>query len=976
MYPNLLGPLLTMAALLLVAVLWIAVRQSVSRRLAFRQLGRRRSEAVLAIVGSTLGTAIIVGALVVGDTLGFSVRQDAYRTLGPIDERVLSADTHTGDAVAARLQQLRTDPDVDGVLSAHVAEAAAVVIRGSESKAEPRVLAWDMDLDAAGRFGAAHGPSGLRGPTPAPGEVVINRPLADSIGVRPGDTVTFYLFGTTYRLVVTRIVSERGVAGTGSGAATSRDAWLSPGVLDTAAQAAGATPRGITFVSNTGGVERGVDRTDAVVAKIRAALGPLGAASLVETPKRDVLDAAKQTGDSLGSLFLMIGSFSIIAGALLLVNIFTMLVEERKSQLGMLRAVGMKRSRLVGSFVIEGSSYAIWSVIPGVLLGLAVGWSVALIAAQIFRSFSASGEGLAITFAVTPTSILNAAAMGLIIGIGTIIVTSVRVSRFNIIGAIRDLPPTPTERSRRLTLVVSSMLAVLFGLASIPVVASSAAEGSYLLPSLAMFCTIPALRRLFGARRAVTGAASAILLWCLLAPVLRPHLFDNASMAVYVIEGTLLAFSAVALVSQNQDVVIAPVRRVVKQASEAGLALHLAVAYPLAKRFRTGATLVMYTLITLVLVLLVEIAGIINNSVDQQVAEATAGYALRTDFNGQQAGGTLADLRNGTFDSQIAELTPLVQAQALATDPGRRTRDLLRATAVGVPTSTMSNMSFEKRLSGFTTDADVWQRIDLDPRYVAMDQFFASSGGPAGTPYSPGDTLTLVDPRTGQRQEKIIAGILSNALIFYSGGSVQNAYPIVESGSAVHDQFGPSAAVSAALVRTRPGVDPQALATRMQARYLSASLVATPIAASVRRMFSANIALFRLMQGFLALGLLIGITGLGVMMIRAVRERRRTIGVLRALGFRAKTVQRSFLLESGLIAAQGVVLGSVLGVTTTWLMFQKSATFQGVRVEFPIEWATILVLAVATLLASLAVTVTPARRAAHIQPAIAVRVAD
>lgn len=977
MYPELLGPLLTLAVLLVGGVLAVALRQPVSRRLALRQLARRRSEAVLAIVGSTLGTAIIVGSLVVGDTLNFSVRQDAYRTLGPIDERVLTTNAATGAAVARRLQGLTGTGDVDGVLSGLVGESAAVVMRGGESAAEPRVLAWDLDLPAAARFGAAGGPSGLGGPNPRPGEVVVNRPLADSLHVGRGDTVTFYLYGTTYRLVVARIVAERGVAGAGFGQASSRNAWLAPGVLETAAEAAGASPRGVTFVSNTGGVERGAALTDRVSREIRDALGTSAAVALVETPKRDVLDAAEQTGDMLGSLFLMIGSFSIIAGALLLVNIFTMLAEERKSQLGMLRAVGMKRSRLVGSFAIEGSSYAVVSLVPGVLLGLGVGWAVALIAAQIFRSFSASGEGLAISFAVTPTSIVNAAAMGLVIGIGTILATSVRISRFNVIAAIRDLPPSPTERSRRLTLVVSSLFAVLFGLAAIPAVASSRAEASYLLPSLAAFCAIPALRRVVGARRAVTGVAAGILTWCLLAPVLRPHLFDESSMAVYVVQGTIVAFSAVALVSQNQDVVLAPLRRLVKQASEAGLALHLAVAYPLAKRFRTGATLVMYTLITLVLVLLVEIAGIINASVDQQVADATAGYSLRTDLNPQQAGSTIADLRTGAFDQQLAEITPLLQAPALATDPGRRTDEEFRATAVGIPTSTMSSMSFSARLDGLGTDAAVWERIDLDPRYVAMDQFFASSGGPVGTPYAPGDTFTLVDPRTGVRQEKIIAGILSNALIFYSGGSeAQNAYPIVASGSAVRDQFGADAQVSAALLKTRPGVDPQLLGPRLQARYLSASLVATPIEASVRRMFSANMALFRLMQGFLALGLVIGITGLGVMMVRAVRERQRTIGVLRALGFRARTVQRSFLLESGLIALQGVVLGSVLGVLTTWLMFQKSATFEGVRVAFPIEWVTILLLALATMLASLAVTLPPARRAAHILPALAVRVAD
>ena len=50
-----------------------------------------------------------------------------------------------------------------------------------------------------------------------------------------------------------------------------------------------------------------------------------------------------------------------------------------------------------------------------------------------------------------------------------------------------------------------------------------------------------------------------------------------------------------------------------------------------------------------------------------------------------------------------------------------------------------------------------------------------------------------------------------------------------------------------------------------------------------------------LLEGFLSLGLLIGIAGLGVVMVRAVRERRREIGMLRAMGFPASVVRRAFL---------------------------------------------------------------------------------
>jgi putative ABC transport system permease protein len=111
-------------------------------------------------------------------------------------------------------------------------------------------------------------------------------------------------------------------------------------------------------------------------------------------------------------------------------------------------------------------------------------------------------------------------------------------------------------------------------------------------------------------------------------------------------------------------------------------------------------------------------------------------------------------------------------------------------------------------------------------------------------------------------------------------------------------------------------------------------------------------------------------------MVRAVRERRRTIGILRALGFQSRTVQRSFLVESAFVAVEGVVLGSVLGVLTTWLMYQESATFTSIREGFPLMWGTVTVLSLITVAASVVATVGPARRAAGIQPALATRTSD
>ena len=659
-------------------------------------------------------------------------------------------------------------------------------------------------------------------------------------------------------------------------------------------------------------------------------------------------------------------------------NIFVMLGEKRKSQMGMVRAVGMKRSRLVGSFTLEGAAYALLSAVPGAAVGIAVGWGVAVVAARIFQGWSVGGSSIRIAFAVTPTSVLNGLAMGLLIAFAAILATSVRISRFNIIAAIRDLPTTPGRRPGRLLLAVSTALAALCAFAAVPAMARSQPDATYLMPALALAFATPALLRVLPRHTVTTLVAGAVLAWTLLAPVIRPRIFDTPSMSVYVIQGALAAFSAVVLVSDNQKTLIRPVRRLLQRPTEGGLAARLAVAYPLAKRFRTGATLVMYTLIVFVLVLLTEISGIIRAGVDGVVADATAGYSLRLDYNPQVAGNRLlADLRGGPSAPEIATVTPLVNAAGRATDPGHRSSQPLDTAVVGVPDGAITGITFRERLPGLNNDAAVWQALASDPGYVVLDGFFGSTGGPAGDYYDPGDTLTLTDPRTGRSEQKVIAGVLSNGLVFYPGtGASSTTYPVVMGAQATRELFGTQAQNASALVRTNPGTSPDTLATRLQGEQLSSSLVATPIESNIRRQFDSSTAFFRLMQGFLALGLGVGIIGLGVVMVRAVRERRRTIGILRALGFRARTVRRSFLGESTFIALEGIVLGSLLGVLTTWLMYSNSAAFEGLEGGFPVEWASICGLAAATFAASILATVGPAQRAASIRPALAVRVTE
>jgi putative ABC transport system permease protein len=976
MYPGLTPPLV--AAFLAAAGLvgFLILFRPVLRRLALRQVVRRPTETILVVLGSVLGTALIVASLTVGDSLDRSVRQAAYETLGPIDESVSSPSPGLGEEVARRLAPLRQHPDVDGVLTARVLPAAAVRGTGAGQAAEPRALLWEVDFAEAARFGAPDR-SGLAVAAPGPGQVVINQHLADALGAGAGDQIDFYANGAPLSATVAAVVPAEGLAGAGLGGNVNRNAFFAPGTL--AADGAGPPPATLTYVSNRGGVEGGAALTDRVTGEIDARLGPLASAgATVETPKRDVLDAAEQTGAVLGSLFLFIASFSIIAGVLLITNIFVMLAEERKCQLGTLRAIGMRRRRVSAGLAIEGTVYSGVAMLVGGGLGILLGRIVTLLAGQIFNSWYTEDNRLEIGFAVTPISVVNGMAAGFLIAFLAVVLTSVRIARANVIAAIRDLEPSPRRRTLRRLTAASAVAAALLAALAVPAVIRGEGAITYLLPALAAVSAIPFLRRFWPARTVYTGVALGLLAWGMLASLVRPDVFEDGSTATYVVLGTMLTAGSVVLISQHQAVLLRPLRWLVRRPTQRGLATRLAVAYPTGKRFRTGATLAMYCIVVLVIVMLTQISAVIDAGVDRSVADATGKWTLRADFNPSTPPlDPQESITGGSFEGQVTDLAELVTTEALGDDPQGRTTDPLPVLAVGIPTALADQPpALQHRLPELPTDRVAWLTVLNDPSYVLIDAYYGATGGPQANVVMPGQQLTLTDPATGEPVRRTVAGVLANGLAFYGIGGGEFRYPVLMSQPAIQDQFAERAKPASMLLRLAPAADRAQVASALQAQFLSSGLVVTDLAQTARDSFAATGQFFLLMQGYLALGLLVGITGLGVVMVRAVRERRRTIAVLRALGFQARTVRRAFITESGFVAFEGVVLGTILGVATTWLFYHNSQAFGELHVAYPIDWAAIAVTVGATLLASLLVTLAPARRAARIQPAVALRIAD
>ena len=129
------------------------------------------------------------------------------------------------------------------------------------------------------------------------------------------------------------------------------------------------------------------------------------------------------------------------------------------------------------------------------------------------------------------------------------------------------------------------------------------------------------------------------------------------------------------------------------------------------------------------------------------------------------------------------------------------------------------------------------------------------------------------------------------------------------------------------MIGLRPDVDPDVFAAGAQAAFVANGAEAVSIPAIMDEGFTMTRQIFQLFQGYLAMGLIVGIAGTAVVMIRAVRERRRQIGTLRALGFGARPVGRSFAIESAFIAIEGTVIGALLALVTLYDIVSLSDSF-------------------------------------------------
>ena len=964
----------------LVLVLLLLGLRPLLARLAARNIGRRKARVAIVIVGLLVGTAIISSSLVVGDTLQYIFLQDVYHRLDGIDELVTNQTAGTYfsfpeawfDQLAANLTAMGAP--VDGV--APVLLKTMPVRNEAGNKGNQAVTVMGLNASREAGFGGltTAGGQGVDVNDLVPPGVYLNGLAATALNATPGQDLTLF-YGTTNQTIVHVVVRE--IVQDAGKAAYEDD----PVIFMSLAQAQAAfneTGRiNLIKVSNLGGVGSGVGYTDQVTNDLRVYIARQHWPLTVDPIKQEGIAQAVQIGEQATELFLVMGAFSVMAGVLLIVNIFVMLAEERKPEMGIVRAVGFLRRELLTTFALEGTFYAIVAAALGALAGLGLGW----VMIWVFDKVVPHGS-VVVTFYFQPGSVVLAFVAGAALTWTTILLASWRVSRLNIVRAIRDLPePGAGERSSQ-----TALLGALVVLAGGAVTTWGWIEDTGLgkipgPPLLAVGLAIVASA--YGHARAAFPLASLFAMGGLLAPFgLVNQATDNVSVA-FVMTGIILVGSAILLTVFNvSEILRAVLRRTSRRVGRP--VLRTGVSYPMEKRFRTGMTIAMFALIMFMITLISMVQGLEQSSLNEFIAEQSGGYdivgyttnygeilnfrqILETNFSA-------SEFRGGWTGVASASVLPA------------RLEDLKTGTTVNYTLWGVDNFLVESNQYGFyshlpyiynettgqrvelTTREDVWLSLRQNHTLAIVDRSAAGANqfisGVSGLLLTPGDRIQVSDG-AGRAVNLTVVGILEQALQFTSGvfvdqGVVKGHFPTQETFTAYFFQVA-------------PGVDVSALRSRLEQVFFTFGLQTIDIREQIGQAFDASQEVLALLEAYLGIGLSVGVAGLAVVTLRAVVERRTQIGALRAIGFTRRMILQVFLVEIALIAVLGVGIGVGLGIVFAYKVY---LVYFADIVTFSVPWVNLGIVVGIASAAAIASTAQPAIRASRLPPAAALRYAE
>ena len=988
-------------------LLFILFRNPILVKMALRQVFRRPARGILVVVGLMLATAIIMSAFTTGDSMTYSVKSSVIQSLRSMDELIrvdedsdlwqsqAVPDDFSDEIFTAIAAELDPDPDVDGLLPI-VTETVAVVNLESQ-QFEANALITGLDPARASTFDEVLDTDGAPVDIGSLGddELYLDSEGAEELGAEAGDVLQLFLGPQSFREMTVKAVMDGWFFNSGQYEVVMAVS------LERAQELLDKEGRlSYILVSNTGDDEEGVELTESVVGRHGDLPALVDNGLEMHDVKQEGIDFANEWGNLFLSFFTVFGLFSIGVGLLLIFLIFSMLAAERKAELGMSRAIGMKRGHLIRMFIAEGAIYGLGSSVVGVLVGIVLGYIL------VKATAGAIGQDVTSEFSLSThvqlVSVLVSFFLGTVVTLVTVAFASWRISRINIVRAIRDIPEPRHSRATKKALVGGIAL-ILIGLLLMWRGYDTSNLVPFLLgPSLAVLGAAIVLRYFGVARRwALSGAGLLLVVWWLLPPSVSRAIKDDwtSDFTVFFVTGTMLVLGAVLVTVNNTDFVLGLVSRTVGRIKGFAPIIKSSIAYPLRFGFRTGISVAMFAVVIYsVTVMSVVIEGFNELLGDED--RLGGGYQVMafslnetnpvTDLTAAiEANPDLDFVSRVEGKPSVGILRNIWEAEARLTDGMEDGYADTILTGVDVDFADSNLYQIMLSTPEYLEDGEVdtrklWRDVKEKPGLAVVNSFLVPSrsdfqfdvdaerftlAGVEGlfqeNDYIDPVQIEVRDLKSNTTVELTVVGVFDD---FASQGLLPVA--VYTSTRLLDAQLPRDVDPNQFFFNVEPGTEDAA--PKIEAEFFTNGMETLDIHEVIDGLQGSNRSFTNLLLAFMSLGLVVGIAALGVVSARAVVERRHQIGVLRAIGYSRGMVQLSFLLEASFIALLGIGLGLVLGLLTS-INVISSIRYEESDIRLVVPWAQVLLIVVVAYVLSLLTTFLPARSAGRIAPAEALR---
>ncbi len=801
---------------------------------------------------------------------------------------------------------------------------------------------------------------------------------------------------------------------------------------------------------------------------------------LVEIKIDPIKNRSLQLAESISSgivvFFTIFGSFSIIVGLLLIFLVFVMLAASRTTEMGIVRAIGTKRRHLVQMFTYEGLVYSLGASIAGTGLGILA--SVLLIQLMI-RGF-ADSDDVTFFYSVTLRSIVVAFAAGFVLTALTVTISAYRVSKLNIVVAIRGLSeelvsdevPSTLQRTKTVlkwifgpltfafdtwrlwrlghgvALRVVTFFFLLLIIPWITVLITKVfklfqpwlASGWPLLPvglllafagldpekgvdnfaydsaalvsvgvTLSIVSTGLMLRRILaykGYREEFQNRVSMSLIGLTMLTFYSLP-FDalenitgelNGGPEMFILSGVSLVAASVWVVMHNADVLVWIISRITSRWGSLRPVVKMAIAYPMSARLRTGLTLAMFSLVIftmMIFAILINLGNVIRDDPDK----ASGGFDIRGTIKPELPIDDPYAVIDGSGNDLSSSDFELITSQAkLRVEVRQAEAELIfkraRIRASDEPWLRNNRYEFTHWDPAYgQTSEEIWQSVANDPSLAVVAAGIITEEDGWGPPRGDsafqitgieqdekgeisGVDITLRPPVGQGSSDRLVTrkvvGVLDEFADYFENNQEFGSNDIYMHYSVLEELSEETVPFTDYKFRITDPSRADELTRLLETAFIDHGMTAKSTLESIDQEQRQTNAFNQLFQGFMGLGLLVGVAALGVIAFRAVVERRQSIGMMRAIGYKARMVQLQFLMESGVVAVLGSLLGIGLGTLVAWNIY-KNISQQSEGVTFSIPIVNVAAIVLVAVVFSLLSTMLPARQASGIKPSEALR---